>query len=141
MTEIRIAKDEDRQKACERISRFLLALPEGAWTITVAPYKKRRSDAQNSYLWACYEIIHQETGHDKDELHTWFLGAHFGWTEYEIFGTKRKRPRRTTTKNEEGKRAVLSTVEFMEYIAFIQQKCAEIGIFIPDPHGEEFQNG
>jgi hypothetical protein len=56
------------------------------------------------------------------------LGEHFGWETLEGFGRKRMRPIRRSSK--------LSTMEFQDYVAFIQQKAAELGIVIPDPNEE-----
>ena len=45
-----------------------------------------------------------------------------------------KRPRRTTTTDENGKRSVLPTVEFMAVSDFVIQKAAEQGVYIPAPN-------
>src|SRR5690606_41860330 len=71
--------------------------------VTIAPVKKERSDAQNRALWGCaYKTLRDATGNDPEDLHTYFCGEYFGWTDYEVMGQIRKRPRRTTTKDEIG---------------------------------------
>lgn len=89
----------------------------------------RRSLSQNRYLWGvCYPTIlagGDLEGWTAADLHEYFLGEHFGWDVLEGFGKKRMRPiHRSST---------LSKTEFVDYVAFVQQKAAEFGIFIPDP--------
>ena len=97
--------------------------------ITIKPKKSTRSLEQNAYLWGvCYQIIldaGQLEGWRKEDLHEYFLGEHFGWEHLEGFGRKRLRPlNRSST---------LSKMQFVEFVDFIHQKMAEIGIVIPDP--------
>lgn len=105
------------------------------WAVTIGPVKKERSDLQNRALWGCaYKTLRDATGNDPEDLHTYFCGEYFGWTEYEVMGSKRKRPTRTTTKDADGKRDVISTMHLSDFYAFIQQRAAEtVGVFVPDP--------
>jgi hypothetical protein len=41
-------------------------------------------------------------------------------------------PLRTTTTNTDGRRAVLSKIEFGEYVDYVQRFAAQHGVFIPD---------
>jgi hypothetical protein len=130
-----LPKDRPRDEVIAKVVRFLHGLAPGkAWSITVEPYKKRRSTSQNAYLWGvCYPTILQagQLGNwTADDLHEFFLIDHFGSEIIEGFGKKRHRPLKRSSK--------LSTTEFMDYVAHIQQRCAELGIYIPDPN-EEFQ--
>jgi len=59
------------------------------------------------------------------DLHTFFLGEHFGWEVVEGFGKKRHKPLRRSSK--------LTKQEFSDYLAFIEARCAEMGIHIPEP--------
>lgn len=103
--------------------------------VTIGPIKKERSDLQNRALWGCaYRTLREATGNDPDDLHTYFCGEYFGWTEYEVMGQKRKRPARTTTKDQSGKRDVITTLQLSDFYAFIQQRSAEtVGVYVPDP--------
>ena len=90
-----------------------------------------RSLAQNSYLWGvCYATIlefgsEELGGWTNKDLHEYFLGEHFGWLRLDGFGYKRMKPlHRSST---------LTKIEFVDFVAFIQQKAAEMGIVIPDP--------
>lgn len=97
--------------------------------ITIESKKSTRSLEQNAYLWGvCYQTIldaGQLEGWRKEDLHEYFLGEHFGWEHLEGFGRKRLRPvNRSST---------LSKMQFVDFVDFIHQKMAEIGIVIPDP--------
>jgi hypothetical protein len=124
----------NRANVIERIGRYLSVLPkEQAYVVKVEAYKPRRSDQQNRYLWGVvYETIlktGQLDGWHAEDLHEYFLGECFGWETLEGMGRKRMRPLKRSSK--------LSTNEFSDYVAFIQQRAAEMGVYIPDP-GEEF---
>lgn len=102
--------------------------------VEVKPHKQTRSSDQNAALFGlAYKTIREQTGNDIAELHQWACGEFFGWTEYEVMGQRKKRPMRTTTTDEAGKRKVMSKTEFAEFFGFVQMKAAEFGIFIPDP--------
>lgn len=103
--------------------------------VTIGPVKKERSDLQNRALWGCaYKTLRDATGNDPEDLHTYFCGEFFSWVEYEVMGQKRKRPFRTTTRDENGKRDVISTAQLSDFYSFIQQRSAEtVGVFVPDP--------
>lgn len=71
----------------ERIGQFMndLALDLNRWngekplTVTIQGKKEKRSLEQNSLLWMWYQIIADETGNDKDDIHEYlklkFLGT------------------------------------------------------------------
>ncbi len=48
------------------ISKLNLAKP---WSVTVERYVKKRSNAQNDFMWVINTAIADETGHTKDEIH------------------------------------------------------------------------
>lgn len=94
--------------------------------VDAKPWKRTRSNEQNAYLWGvCYAALRDATGQDVNDWHEYMLGEWAGWEEHELFGRRRLRPVRRSSK--------LSTVEFSDYVAFIQQRAAENGVFIPDP--------
>ena len=103
--------------------------PASPWQIDIREQKSKRSDAQNRYLWGvCYQTILDAPGMEgwnKDDVHQYMLGEHFGWETVEMFGKKRLRPLRRSSR--------LSKLEFMDYVAFIQQFMAERGVYIADP--------
>lgn len=125
-----------KNASLDRLFAFLSALgKQQDFQVTFGSIKKPRSDLQNKALFGvAYKTLHEETGNDPEDLHCYFCGEFFGWQQYEVMGQKRKRPVRSTTKNEQGERDVISTLELQHFYAFIQQRSAEtVGVFIPDP--------
>lgn len=97
-------------------------------------WKAPRTDEQNNALWGvAYKTLHLLTGNDPDDLHDFFCGEHFGWVESDVMGQRKRKPRRTTTVDETGRKKKLSTEEFARFYDFIQQRSAENGYFVPDP--------
>lgn len=112
-----------------RIAAVLGSLAKDkAWQLELKEHKRKRSDNQNRYLWsAVYPAITRILeGFDSEDVHEWMLGEHFGWEVVELFGKKRQRPIRRSSK--------LSKLEFRDYIDFVQRKAAEFGIYIPSPN-------
>lgn len=134
MQSVIVLKGEDATPKLARLARTLDRAK--AWRVTAEEHKRRRSDSQNSALWGvAYKVLRDETGNDPEDMHRYFCGEFYGWVEYEIFGQTRKKPRRTTTTDENGKRNVISTTDFMDFYAFIQQRAAEtVGVYVPDPN-------
>lgn len=126
---------ESRERITANLVRFVGQLPAGkAWEVTVKPYAKDRSQAQNRALFGlAYPILAESTGHTVPELHEYFCGDYFGWVEVEIFGETHKRPIRTTTTDEQGKREVIKAKDFAGFFAHVQRRAAESGVYIPDP--------
>ena len=114
---------------------FIERLPMARkWKVVVSLYRKTRSNAQNNALWGvAYPTIRESTGNEAEDLHTTFCGEYFGWVDYVVMGHRRKRPRRTTTTDENGKRDVISTADFMDFYANVQRISAEFGVYVPDP--------
>lgn len=108
--------------------RSIERLPTGtAWRVVVEPWKPKRSESQNRYLWGVVYPTFTERldGWEADDVHEFFLGEHFGWETLEGLGRKRVKPVRRSSK--------LSKQEFSDYVAFIQRRAAGMGVFIPDP--------
>lgn len=102
---------------------------------------KQRSIQQNSYLWGVvYPTIIDHLPADQinaytinaENWHDYFCELHFGSIEIGFGG--KTRAKRTTTRDERGKRQVLSTTDFMDFVTSIQAECAERGIDIPNPN-------
>jgi hypothetical protein len=133
MAEVFLLAKGDR--SLTKLVGFLSSLAKGkAWKVEVSEHRRSRSNEQNNALWGvAYEAIRKASGNDPDDMHEWCCGEYFGWVESEIFGSRKKKPRRTTTKDEHGRRNVLSTTEFMDFYSHIQRRMAEYGIYVPDP--------
>jgi hypothetical protein len=116
------------ERSLTRLVAFLSALAsDKAWKIEVSEYKPRRSDEQNRYLWGvCYPaILKHLQGWDAEDVHDYCLGEWSGWETVEGFGRKRLKPVRRSSR--------LSTLEFSDYVGFVQRTMAAKGIYIPDP--------
>lgn len=124
MTEF-VVTEAQRDTAARR-----LAITPPPFSLTVKK-GRRRSLEQNAYLWGvCYPVI-LEAGHldgwRSRDLHEYFLEQHFGTERLEGFGEVRTRALHRSRN--------LTKTEFADYVAFIQQRAAELGIVIPDPEG------
>jgi len=128
--ELYIAASGGRADAIERLGRVLMSLPLARYRVTIEEAKPVRSDPQNRYLWgSVYPTIlgaGKLDGWTANDLHEYLLGEHFGWELVEGFGRKRQRPVRRSSR--------LNKQEFSDYIAFIQQRMSEHGIYVPDPN-------
>jgi hypothetical protein len=131
-----------RQRALSLATQALAALDEGkAWRVSAEPVKSERSSSQNAYLWAVpNKMISDLTGYEVDEVHEYLCGRYWGWKDKRVPKTPRNPsgvesvPVRTTTTDEHGKRSVLSTQEFMDYVDFVQRFAATtLHLVIPDP--------
>lgn len=99
-----------------------------------------RTPAQNRYLWAVpYELLHQHTGYEKEELHEWFCGNRWGWTTRRVPKTPGNprgivdTPIRSTTKDENGNPDICSAEDFVAIWEHAQRVGAKNGVVIPDP--------
>jgi hypothetical protein len=119
---------DKREKGAEDVRSFLMSMrPNRRVLVEICEYQKKRSDEQNRALWGvAYATLKDATGNDPEDLHTYFCGEFTGWKVIDVMGQKKRVPNRTSSG--------MSTVEFAEFYAFIQQRSAEtVGVFIPDP--------
>ncbi len=136
-----LRKDSDREREADRVRSFLVALPrDKAWRVEFHEHHRTRSDSQNRYLHGvCYKTLGDAIGYEIEEVAEFLCGTYFGWKEKRVPkkpsnpGGVESVPVRTTTTDGEGKRSVLTPMEFSDYVAFVQRFAAEKGIFIPDP--------
>lgn len=137
-----ILPTHNRERALKLAHTVLASLDElAAWRVTIEPVRYTRSIAQNNYLWGVpNKMISDMTGYELEEVHEYLLGAYFGWREKRVPKKPSNPkglesvPRRTTTTNEQGKRNVLTTIQFCEYVEFVQRFAAQkLGLVIPDP--------
>lgn len=109
--------------------------PEKTWAIEVTEWKKPRTNQQNAFLWGvCYPCVLEGGGEalagwTRDDLHEYFLGECFGWETLEGFGRTRVRPIKRSSK--------LTKQEFSDYLLFLETRCADMGIVIPEPSYEQ----
>jgi hypothetical protein len=114
--------------------------PMKAWRIEITEAKSQRSIQQLRYLWGvAYKRLSDFTGYEVDDVSEFMCGTYYGWREVKVPKTPTNptglasRPVRTTTTDENGKRSVISKMEFMDYVAFVQRFAASKGVYIPDP--------
>ena len=119
-----------RTDIIQRVGKVLMNLPMSRYRVEITDAKPTRSNNQNRYLWGVvYPTILEAgklDGWEAKDVHEYLLGEHFGWETVEAFGRKRQRPIRRSSK--------LSKLEFVDHVAFIQQRMAEHGIYVPDPN-------
>jgi len=105
--------------------------PDKTWAVEVTEWKKPRTNQQNAFLWGvAYPAILEGGGEalagwTRDDLHEYFLGECFGWETLEGFGRKRMRPLKRSS--------ALTKQEFSEYLNFLEGRCMDMGITIPEP--------
>lgn len=92
--------------------------------------KSRRTNSQNATLWMVYEQILQRGGEamrgfTKDELHEFFLIDFFGSETKELFGRKRLKPLRRSSR--------LTKTEFGDFLDHIVRFMAERGVVLSLP--------
>lgn len=133
---------EGRQAAAQRIAAFIeSALPGKPLRVTVEKAKRQRSDPQNNYLFGvAYPLLVEAKGYEVNDIHEFMCGTHFGWVDKTCPKTPRNpeglesKPFRSTTRDETGKRNVLGTVEFSEFVETVKRVAAQAGIYVPDPN-------
>ena len=125
----------DRTEALLRLSILFNQLDRTrAWIVDWKPYRKTRTDAQNHALWGvAYPTLSAETGYSKDELHEAFCKRMWGTVDRDVMGVVVSKPFRTTTRDERGKRDVISWDLFADFYDLVERTAAEAGILIPPP--------
>jgi hypothetical protein len=105
--------------------------PAKSWKVTLEEFRPRRSDAQNAFLWGVvYPSILEGGGEalagwQKDDLHEFMLGEHFGWETLTLGGKTVHKPVRRSSR--------LNKQDFSDYLEFLSRRAAELGIVIPEP--------
>jgi hypothetical protein len=122
----KLSTERDR----ERFIDFLRvqALPIDA---QARPWKEPRKLTANAYLWTIYQQLVEHCGFTSDDWHLHYTGEYFGWVEHVTpSGNVEYRPKRSTTKDEAGRRDVLKGEPFNKFLMFVEEDCAKRGLFI-----------
>ena len=126
------AKGTTQEQLANAAIRMVQGLsPNKTWAIEITEWRKPRTNQQNAFLWGvCYPCVLEGGGEalagwTRDDLHEYFLGECFGWETLEGFGRKRLRPLKRSS--------ALTKQEFSEYLLFLETRCADMGIVIPEP--------
>lgn len=131
-----------RMEALADLVHELEELPCGrTYKVTVEQVRSARSTQANAYYWGVVvEAIYQKVGYEPGEIHEFLCGERFGWKDRPVPRTPRNReglesvPVRTTTHGPDGKRSVLSSYDFWEFVEFARRIAAtRINVVVPDP--------
>jgi hypothetical protein len=123
-----------RDGLIQRVVRVLTSLPaDEDWELVVRPYRLKRSNPQNDYLWALYDFIIRRGGVEmegwtKDDLHEYFLQQHFGSRIITFMGDKKRVPMRRSSR--------LNKQEFTDYLESILRFMADRGVYLPSPEDD-----
>lgn len=129
------AKDKSRSQVLANCLSFISQLPDYApFEVTIERHTKDYTHKQRRSIFGpAYKALMEHAGlqgdEDKRQLHTFMCGEFFGWRETD-FGRK---PQRTTTKDEFGKKNPISIENALEFYAFLQRRGAEVSCYVPDP--------
>lgn len=104
--------------------------------LTIA--RPERSIPELRYLHGVpYKMLSDAMGYEPDEISEYLCGCFWGWKSKKLPGGRTAEyPIRTTTKDAEGNRDVISGEEFWRYVSWIQRVGARHGLIIPDPDKE-----
>ena len=97
-------------------------------TVTVKPYRKRRSVDANSYYRVCVvRPLAEFTGFTEAEMHDEILGAYVGWEKRTVNGHIREYPRRRSTSPE-----TMDTMDFAGLIQTGKGIADNLGVVLPE---------
>lgn len=126
------------ERDLERWVAYLQAQPLPL-DVTASPWKNSRTSQQNRYLFGvCYKPIAEAMGYEIEDIHEYALGRHFGWVDKRVPKTPRNpegfesAPFRTTTRDEKGKRSLLSKAEFSRFVDTVDRIAVQAGVFITE---------
>lgn len=110
--------------------------------VSAKAWKATRSNEQNALLFgAMYPPIAEAMGYEVDGengIHAFMCGTHFGWVDKPCPRTPHNPngvysvPFRTTTRDENGKRDVLTKDKFAKFLQTVERIAAKAGVFIPN---------
>jgi len=113
--------------------KYCRDLGAGDLSISVEPFKNKRSLQQNKYMWVLYTIVSKHTGDSTEDTHEYFKQKFLtkrNITDYETGGEIAVI--NSTTK--------LNTFEMSEYLENVKRFSAEFfGLYLPDA-SEYYEN-
>jgi hypothetical protein len=119
------------ERELERWIDFLRVQPL-PFEVECKKWRKPRTLTANAYLWAyVYGPAKAVLGFSEEEWHEYWCIEYFGGVPYmRLDGTEGQRPKRTTTKNEQGDKDVLKGDQFNDFLTFVEEGFASRGVFI-----------
>jgi hypothetical protein len=102
--------------------------PNKKWRVTIAEYRKKRSNEQNAYIHAVpLKIIGDHTGYTLDDMKEYLCGEFLGWEDYVVMGKTLQRPIKSTSQ--------MSSKEMTDFIDFmIWFGSSTLNLRIPSPN-------
>ena len=126
-----IKKPEHKPKAIDYIQKLA---DNFSWLIDVERYKKNRSLAQNRLLWKWLTIISDNTGEDKEDLHT-RLRIKLGLYTDELVTDKHNNKIFIRVLTETRR---MDVQKFSEYLEHVQRLAIFLNIQLPIPDDYNF---
>ena len=130
---------KDREGAIKRVAETLRFFQLGKpVNVKLSIARPERTPPQLRYLWGVvYPILADHGGYEREDVHEYLCGCHFGWREKRLPGGRVEQvPIRTTTVDADGSRDVIDGDEFWRYVEFCHRIGARAGVVIPDPDPE-----
>ena len=97
---------------------------EELWAVEIAPYKQKRSSAQNNRLWKLHTLAAEHVGCSPLDMHEDMLCEHYGCTEITLptGAIKRIPNKRSSTRDKD---------EFRKFMDFVENfYIAKLGVFL-----------
>jgi len=92
-----LLNDSTKQRILEAIAKLDTSKD---WSLTLGPWKDKRSLDQNARLWKLHSMAAEITGHSPEEMHEFALCRHFGYEEKSCGGIVRRIPlKRSSTRD------------------------------------------
>jgi hypothetical protein len=131
--------DAQRDAKLQRLHATVLAQRDFPIEVVVKRHQKKRTPEANNYLWGVvYPLMSDASGEEKEEIHFAMCCKYFGEKVIEVMGERYRRPRRTTTTNDEGEAEWLSPGEFAEFVDFtIREAAFWYDVAVPPPTPKE----
>jgi hypothetical protein len=123
-----ITTDQERTEFIRRINQ--VELKGRVFTAEFKLFRKKRSLKSNNLYWMWINCIHNETGNDADDLHEYFAKKYLPWITKEVLGEEISR-RISTTQ--------LDSKQFTEYLDRIKAEMLNLGIYLPEPQEQGWE--
>lgn len=133
------AKDANRGRVIYNAVELIGQLDQSkSWKVEIKQHRRARTCTANAYYFGVVlPTIVRELGHTSDDWHEMFCGEYFGWRKIDMGARQISRPLRTTTNDESGRRDVLDTARFWQFVEFAIKQAGAAGVYVPQPNEME----
>lgn len=125
-----ITKSKEGVRYSRSLDYILTILKDGVYTLTIERKAKKRSLSQNSLMWMWFNCLADETGQSVDDIHDTYCAMFLTRTAVNTHGDEVKVQRGTSK---------LNTSEMTDFMNRVQLDAAEMGIRLPRPEDEYYQ--